>query len=64
MTATHTSLVEELRQEFCRARLQLAQARVRQALKDTPDNRAAVAECRTQIDRILDMHLEIGSLRR
>ena len=57
------NLVEELKHDFLRTRVRLAQARLRQTLKDTPANRAAVAECRTQIDRILDMHLGIGSLR-
>ncbi|MGY1683309.1 hypothetical protein [Geodermatophilus sp. SYSU D01176] len=62
MTAIHTSLAEELRQEFCQVGAQLARARARQAHKDTTPNRAAVAECRTQIDAILDMHLDIRSL--
>ncbi len=57
MTAIRTSLAEELRQEFCRARVQLSRARVSQARKDTPAHRAAVAECRSRIDAILDMYL-------
>jgi hypothetical protein len=42
----------------------LAQARAQQDQKDTPDNRSTVAECRSQIDALLDMYLEAGKPRR
>jgi hypothetical protein len=63
MTAIRTGLAEELEQEFRRQRVQLARARVHQTLKDTPANRAAVAECLAHIDAILDLHVETRPLR-
>lgn len=59
MTANCIASPQELENDFRRARVQLARARVRQALKDTPANRAAVAECRSHIDAVLDMYLEV-----
>ncbi len=43
--------------DFSIARSDLADARFRQRLKDTPGNRAAVAAARARMDDVLDMHL-------
>jgi hypothetical protein len=61
MTANCIPLPQELENDSSRARVQLARARVRQALKDTPASRAAVAACRSHIDAVLDMYLEVRS---
>ena len=42
----------------------LAEARLQRHHKDTPANRAAVAEARARIDAVLDMYLETGGVRR
>jgi hypothetical protein len=42
------------------ARLALLEARLRQALKDTPTHREAVAEAWARIDTLLDMYVEVG----
>jgi hypothetical protein len=42
------------------ARLALLEARLRQALKDTPTHREAVAEAWARIDTLLDMYVEAG----
>jgi hypothetical protein len=52
---------QQLENDFRRARVQLTGARSRQALKDAPAHRAAVAECRRLIDNVLDMYLEARS---
>jgi hypothetical protein len=57
MNITSYSLREELAVDFSRACAQLVEARLRQVEKDTPANRAAVAECWARIDTLLDMHL-------
>jgi hypothetical protein len=57
MNIISCSLRDELSVDFSRARAQLAEARLRQDKKDTSANRAAVAECWTRIDAILDMYL-------
>jgi hypothetical protein len=57
MSSTGCSLCDELSIDFSRACAQLAEARLRQDEKDTPANRAAVADCWTRIDAVLDMHL-------
>jgi hypothetical protein len=49
--------------DFAMACSELADARLEQSCKDTPGNRAAVAEARARIDALLDMHLEAGALR-
>ena len=41
-----------------RARARLITARAAQRVKDSTGNRACVAECRTQIDAILDLYLD------
>jgi hypothetical protein len=51
------SLRDELELEFSHTCAHLAEARRRQDEEDTPANRAAVAECWSRIDAILDMHI-------
>ena len=58
------SLRKALRVDFSRACAQLAEARLRQDEKDTSGNRAAVAECWTRIDAVLDMYLLDMQLRK
>jgi len=43
---------------------ELAEARLQRHHKDSPANRAAVAEARARIDAVLDMYLEAGGIRR
>jgi len=62
MTNTCTNLTEELRHDFSRARRHLSHARHLQAEKDTPVNRAAVAEWLSCIDAVLDMYLNARQL--
>jgi hypothetical protein len=50
--------------DFSLARFALFEARLRQALKDTPAHRAAVAEAWARIDALLDMYVEAGGPRR
>ena len=57
MNITSYSLRDELAVDFSRACAQLAEARLRQIEKDTPANRAAVAERWARIDAVLDMYL-------
>ncbi|WP_448638546.1 hypothetical protein [Geodermatophilus sp. URMC 63] len=56
MTTIHAGLADELQHDFCRARAQLATARLHQAEKDTPGTRAAVAEWLSFIDAVLDVY--------
>ncbi|MGY1823240.1 hypothetical protein [Geodermatophilus sp. SYSU D00079] len=63
LTATTSGLRDELEISFARASCDLAEARTRQAAKDTPGHRAAVAECRARLDAVLDMYLAAGSPR-
>lgn len=49
--------------DLTRARARLIAARAHQRAKDSTSNRAHVAECRAQIDTILDMYLELRRLR-
>ena len=58
------SLHDELSVDFLPACAQLAEARLRQDEKDTSANRAAVAECWTRIDAVLDMYLLDMQLRK
>jgi hypothetical protein len=57
----HDSQVGQMASVFIRACAELTQARLRQRLKDTTAHRAAVAECRAEIDIILDLLLETSS---
>ena len=58
------SLRDELSVDFSRACAQLAEARLCQDEKDTSASRAAVAECWTRIDAVLDMYLLDMQLRK
>jgi hypothetical protein len=57
MNIISCSLCNELSVDFSQACARLAEARLRQDEKDTSANRAAVAECWTRIDAVLDMYL-------
>jgi hypothetical protein len=50
--------------DFTLARVALLEARLRQALKDTPSNREAVDEARARIDALLDMYMDAGGTAR
>lgn len=58
MTTMSDTLRDSLRVDFSLARLELAEARLSQQLKDTPAARAHVEECRSRLDRILDTWLD------
>ncbi len=60
---TTSGLRDELEVDFARAFCELTEARSRQAEEDTPDRRAAVAECSARIDAVLDKYLDAGFLR-
>ncbi len=64
MNIISCSLRDELSVDFSRARAELAEARLRQDEKDTSANRAAVAECWTRIDAVIDMYLLYMQLRK
>jgi hypothetical protein len=57
---TTSGLHDELEVDFATAACELAEARALQAEKDTPDHRAAVAECIARLDAVLDMYLDAG----
>jgi hypothetical protein len=61
MTTICASLADELQHDFSHARVQLVEARLHQAEKDTPTSRAAVARWLSFIDAVLDMYLDICS---
>jgi hypothetical protein len=61
MTTTPNDIRDELQVDFGLAREKLIEARMRQKEKDTPQNRAAVAECWARIDTTLDLLLETRS---
>ncbi|RFU22478.1 hypothetical protein [Geodermatophilus marinus] len=56
--ATGAGIRDVLEADFARACTEWSAARSRQAAKDTPAHRAAVAGCRARIDAVLDMHLD------
>ena len=58
MMTIGASLADELQHDFLRARVQLAEARLRQAKEDTPATRAAVVRWLSLIDAVLDMYLD------
>ena len=62
MISTADSLQDVLGLDFSMAASELADARLQQRCKDTPDNRAAVAVARARIDALLDMYLAAGYL--
>jgi hypothetical protein len=49
--------------DLTQARDRMIAARAHQRAKDSTSNRADLAECRAQIDAILDMYLELRRLR-
>ena len=59
MTIAVDEMREELAVDFARTRKELIQARLRRQEKDTPGNRSIVEECRMQVDRVLDMYLDV-----
>jgi hypothetical protein len=64
MITTVDNLESVLVLDFFMACSELAEARLERSRKDTPGNRAAVAEVRARIDAMLDMYLAAGGLRR
>jgi|tagenome__1003787_1003787.scaffolds.fasta_scaffold19360919_2 hypothetical protein len=58
MTIVIDGLQSELRVDLSRARGELADARARRALKDSPEHRTAEAGCLARVDALLDMYLE------
>ena len=63
MITTVDSLEDVLGLDFATACSALADARLEQTCKDTPGNRAAVAEARARIDAVLDMYVAARRLR-
>ena len=63
MITTVESLEDVIGLDFSTACSELDYARIQQSTKDTPTNRAAVAEARARIDAVLDMYLAAGYLR-
>jgi hypothetical protein len=61
MSVLTDSLVEEITLELSRACVDHRQARLQHREKDTPANRALVAECSAGIDALLDMYLGAGA---
>ena len=59
MPVTVQNIRDELGAVFAGACGHLAEARLRQQQKDTPEIRAAVAVFLSQIDAVLDLYLEI-----
>jgi hypothetical protein len=64
MITTVDDLHSVLGVDFALARVALLEARLRQALKDTPSNREAVAEAWARIDALLDMYVDAGGTAR
>jgi hypothetical protein len=60
MTITMLSLRDELEVAFAGACEELAEARLLQEQKDTPARRAAISECRSRVDAVLDLYLDLG----
>ena len=58
MTTICASLADELQHDFSCARVQLAEARLRQAKEDTPATHATVVQWLSFIDAVLDMYLD------
>lgn len=56
------SLAASLAEEFAIARLQLCEARLAQARKDTPANREAVTSASAHVDDVLDLYLIVRRL--
>jgi hypothetical protein len=64
MISTVDDLHTVLGVDFALARAALHEARLRHALKDSPSNRAAVAEAGARIDALLDMYVDAGGTAR
>jgi hypothetical protein len=60
MTPTTTDVRLDLELDFDQARIRWVEARREQRAKDTPRHRAAVADRRAEVDRVLDLYLELG----
>ena len=60
MSVTVEDLPEELAVDFAKTRDRLIQAREQLQRSDTPGNRSVVEECRAQIDRVLDMYIDLA----
>jgi hypothetical protein len=58
MITTVDSLESTLNLDFTIVCSELASARFEQSCKDTPGNRAAIAEAHARIDAVLDMYLD------
>jgi hypothetical protein len=63
VSTLHADPVNTLSLDFSVACRQLGRARLQQREKDTPDHRAAVAECLARIDAYLDMKLDLEPVR-
>ena len=63
MITTVYTLESALGQAFATTCGELSEARLQRDHKDTPANRAAVADARARIDAVLDMYLEAGGIR-
>ena len=61
MDTVCNTLPDSLRVDFDLARLELAEALASRAAKDTPAARGWVERCRTRLDNILDLWLEVGT---
>jgi hypothetical protein len=61
MTLVLGDLRDDLRTDFHRACVELAEARLRQRRKDDRPARTDVVECRHRIDTVLDLYLEMRS---
>jgi hypothetical protein len=55
------ALSDAIELDLTRARTRLIAARAHQRVKDSTGNRARVAECREQIDVLLDTYLAVRS---
>ena len=64
MITTVDDLPSVLGVDLGQARVALLEARLRQALKDTPGHREAVDLARARIDALLDMFVEAGGTAR
>jgi hypothetical protein len=64
MTDTIDDLRTAIVQRLVRSHHELAEAKRRQRLKDSPGNRAAVVACLTDVDALLDTYLSADDPRR
>jgi len=52
------SLADQLGADFAHACTELTRARLRRRARDSREHRAAVEECTTRVDVVLDLYLE------